>query len=242
MSRKVHMALFDEKPEEVEEVEEVQNYKIGEEEFTQEQLEELVGFGKLAKEADERYNTKFDKVYPAFTKSTQLNKEYETQIADYKKQLEDQAQQPLGDDEDQIRQAKDAARKLGLLTKEDMEGYVTKDKFGTQYSEIRRAEKLLDEMDSFAKEADGKDGRPKFDTEEMISYMNESGIQDFKAAYKIKYEKEIDSWKESQLGKAKKPGLYTENSSTMGTKEPQENKITRDNLQDSMRQALEGRL
>jgi len=50
-----------------------QNYKFGEEEYTKEQLEELVSFGKLAKEAEERYNTKIDRVYPEFTKKNSTN-------------------------------------------------------------------------------------------------------------------------------------------------------------------------
>jgi len=76
------MALF-EKNNDQEQEEVVQNYKFGEEEYTQEQLEELVNFGKLAKEAEEKYDTKIDRVYPEFTKKSQKLKEYEQRIQEY---------------------------------------------------------------------------------------------------------------------------------------------------------------
>lgn len=239
------MALFDNKPED-KEVEESNNFKFGEEEYTREQLEELVGFGKLAKEAETRYNTKIDRVYPEFTKKSQQVKEYEEKMSEYEEKIkgyESRFNQPTNEG-DEIRQAKEAAKKLGLLTREDIEelGLVTRDKFGTQYNEIRKAERLLDDMTKYSGETNGSDGRPKFDIDEILNYMQETGIQDYKAAYKIKYDDELSNWKEKQLSKARKPGLYTEESSTYGDKMPREEKITRESLHDSIRQALEGRL
>ena len=238
------MALFDNKPEET--VEESTNFKFGEEGYTREQLEELVGFGKLAKEAETRYNTKIDRVYPEFTKKSQQVKEYEEKMSEYEEKIkgyESRFNQPTNEG-DEIRQAKEAAKKLGLLTREDIEelGLVTKDKFGTQYNEIRKAERLLDDMTKYSNETNGSDGRPKFDIDSMLSYMQDTGIQDFKAAYKVRYDDELSEWKDKQLSKAKRPGLYTEESSTYGDKMPREEKVTRDTLHDSIRQALEGRL
>ena len=240
------MALF-EKNNDQEQEEVVQNYKFGEEEYTQEQLEELVNFGKLAKEAEEKYDTKIDRVYPEFTKKSQKLKEYEQRIQEYEnkfKEFETKPQQPAYQDDEQVRLAKEAAKKIGLLTKEDIEelGLITKDRFNQEYNQVRQAEKLLDGMNKYSKEFDGSDGRPKFDIDEILEYMNETGIQDYKIAYKIKYDDELTAWKSKELGKAKKPGLYTEENSTLSDKAPRETRTTRDNLSDSIRQALQGRL
>ena len=222
----------------------VQNFKLGEEEYSQEQLEELVNFGKLAKEAEEKYNTKIDKVWPEFTKKSQAIKEYETKIAEYEEQLKQRDQQFSPEDQEQIDQAKEAARKIGLLTKDDLKdlGMMTKDDFEAQYARVSQAQKLLDDMGKYSKEVDGSDGRPKFDVDDMLNYMQDTGIQDFKLAYKVRYDDELTSWKESQLNKAKKPGLYTEKTSTMGEKMPIPDKLDRNNLKDHVRQAMEGSL
>ena len=224
-----------------------QNYKFGEEEYTKEQLEELVSFGKLAKEAEERYNTKIDRVYPEFTKKTQQIKEYEQKLQDYEnkfKEFETKNTQPVYQDDEQVRLAKEAAKKIGLLTKEDIEelGLITKDRFNQEYNSVRQAEKLLDEMTKYAKDLDGSDGRPKFDIDEILEYMNESGINDFKVAYKIKYDDQLTLWKDKEINKSKKPGLYTQDISTFADKSPRESKTTKDNLSDSIRQALQGRI
>jgi len=239
------MALFEKNNDQDREV--VQNYKFGEEEYTKEQLEELVNFGKLAKEAEERYDTKIDRVYPEFTKKSQLIKEYEQKIQDYEskfKEFETKNTQPAYQDDEQVRLAKEAAKKIGLLTKEDIDelGLITKDRFNQEYNSVRQAEKLLDGMTKYSKDLDGSDGRPKFDVDEILEYMNETGIQDYKIAYKIKYDDQLTAWKSKELGKAKRPGLYTEENSTLSDKAPRETRTTRDNLGDSIRQALEGRL
>ena len=239
------MALFDKNNDQENEV--VSNYKFGEEEYTQEQLEELVNFGKLAKEAEERYDTKIDRVYPEFTKKSQLIKEYEQKIQDYEskfKEFETKNTQPAYNDDEQVRLAKEAAKKIGLLTKEDIEelGLITKDRFNQEYNQVRQAEKLLDGMNKYSKELDGTDGRPKFDIDEILEYMNETGIQDYKVAYKVKYDDQLSEWKTRELQKSRKSGLYTEESQTFADKAPRETKTTRNNLSDSIRQALEGRL
>ena len=52
------------------------------------------------------------------------------------------------------------------------------------------------------------------------------------------HEDALDSWKEQQLGKTKKPGLVTETSSSAGSKRPAEVKVTRDNLNQLVSEAL----
>ena len=47
---------------------EIEKVKIGEQEYTQEELDRYVKLGKLAQEAEDKYNTKLDRVWPEYTK------------------------------------------------------------------------------------------------------------------------------------------------------------------------------
>ena len=100
-------------------------------------------------------------------------------------------------------------------------------------------EKLLEECAGLEEEVTGEDGRPKFNTEDMLKHMEETGIKSPMKAYKDKYEKELDEWKESELNKTRGSSLPT--LSSMGTnKQPIAPKVTKDNLNEMVREALLG--
>ena len=216
-------------------------FSLGDKQYTKEELETLVRLGEIGREAEERYNTKLDRVWPEYSRINNENKELQEKIKSYENTQPNQTQLPESE-EQAIREAKEAARKLGLLTKEDIEQYgiVTGDSFRTAYQRERAAERLLDTATGLEKTYNGQDGRPAFKAEDMLRYMLDNNIQDPELAYKIRYEKEIDSWKEQQLAKGKKPGLITERTSNMGTKEPRQVKITRDNLDQMIAEQLYG--
>jgi len=207
--------------------------KIGEKEYTQEELQNLVGIADKTIEIEKNLNTKIDRVYPEYTKATQRNKELEERLNEIK--TRGQGSQEL--DADSIRQAKEAAKKIGIVTDDGVAEFVQKN-FRQMYMRERAAEKLLDDCEDFEKEINGEDGRPKFKTEEILQYMKETGIRNPEKAYKDKYEKEVDSWKEAKLGLAKKPGMITEAGSTAGGKEPARVPVTKDNLQELIRESL----
>ena len=208
--------------------------KLGEEEFSQEELSQLVGLGKSYKEIESKYNTKLDRVWPEFGKSQNRVKELEAELENMKKA----SQMPKDLDENAVREAKEAARKIGLVTDEQFTEFMGKN-FRQFYQQERAAERLLDDCKDFEGEFDGKDGRPAFKTEEILEYMRDTGIKNPELAYKTKFESQLDSWKESQLAKAKRPGLTTV-TETQGFKEPKQVKITTNNLQDLIREQLEG--
>lgn len=203
-------------------------FKVGEEEYSQEDLESLVGLGKMAREAEEKYNTPMDRVYPEYTKSRQELKELKSQI---------ETQVQTGDmSPDQAREALKAAEGIGLVTKDNI-GNLIGDHVRQIYAEQRAADNLLDNTDKLASEIDGSDGRPKFDQKAILEYMRDTGITDPTKAYKIKYEREIDTWKEQQL-KGSGSRVQTLDSSTAGSKSPAPVAITNDNIDELMREAL----
>lgn len=215
-------------PTETEPTEIVEKVKVGEAEYSQEELNRLVGLGKLAQEADTKYNTKIDKVWPEFTKKsqrlTELEKEVETLRASQAPKLPENEEQA-------IKEAKEAARKLGIVTSDDFDEYLDK-KFTQRYQTERQAERLLDEGMKFEKDIDGSDGRPKFVLTDVLEYMrdNMGGQGNLETAYKLMHETQLDTWREQQLNKSKRQGMTTATIPGGSIKEPSSVKVTNDNL------------
>jgi len=214
--------------------------KIGEVEYSEEDLKGLIADGTYKRELEEKLNTKIDKVVPEYTRLTQEKKSWEEQKAAFEKQKEenDRLNQPAPEyDEATIAKAREEAKKLGLFTKDDVEEYV-KAEFPNFYSKQRSGEKLLDQVQALETEINGTDGRPKFEIEEVLAHMRETGIIDPKKAYKDKYEEQLDKWKENQIKGARPAGLLSDSSSSAGGKQPPEVRPNRDNLRKLFREAL----
>ena len=225
--------FFENKEEQKTNEEVIEKIKVGEKEYTQDELQDLVGMGEKTREIESTLNTKIDRVYPEFTKSSQRNKELEAKL----KAMEEAKNAPQDLNEDSIRQAREAAKKIGIVTKDDFASFM-QEHFRSAYQQERQAERLLDECKGLEKEMDGTNGQPKFKTQEVLQWMADNGGKSPKQAYKMMYEKEIDSWKQVELGKAKKPGMTTETASNAGGKEPDRVPVTRDNIEALMKEAL----
>lgn len=222
--------------------EEASTFKIGDKEYSQDELNELVELGNFAREVETKQNTKLDKLYPEFTRKSQKVKELEAEMEKMREEQTKQSEPQQGDlTQEQIAEARKAGRKIGFLTEDSMQDVMSK-QFRQFYLQERAAEKLLDSCEGLASKIDGKDGRPAFKTEEILSYMQETGFKDPEKAYKDKYESEIDAWKAEQINKARKPGMTTIEGSTAGSKQPKPVKVTGNNLEEVMREALEGKI
>ena len=136
--------------------------------------------------------------------------------------------------EDQRRKAiQDELRKNDAVLKPDLDNW-----FDEKVSAREEAQEILDSTKKLEKKFDGKDGRPEFKTEEMLGFMKDNRLSDPSFAYKMKYEKELDTWKEKKLSEKKPGGLVTEESSTAGSKQPPEVKITNQNLDEVVKESL----
>jgi len=219
-----------------------QKIKVGDAEYTQEEINSMVGVAKQVSETEKRYNTRLDRVWPEYGRSQQRIKELETELESARKP---KVEVPA-DEAQQIEEAKRAAKKLGILTKDDLTelGIVTRNDFDNYYRVQRETERILDEAGDLEKEIDGNDGRPPFKKEEILEYMQETGVRNMEVAYKLKYETQLDAWKDSKLGSAKKAGINTMQSqgSGSGNKKPADIKITKDNLNALVQEALEGKI
>ncbi len=224
----------------MDEIKTEEKIKLGEEEYTQAQLSEMVGLAKSVQEAETKYNTKFDKVWPEYGRVQTEKKALEQKVADYESELT-KAKQPVLDptNQAQMRDAVDAAKRLGIVTKDDFESLLDQS-FRKFYVRESAAKDLLQEANDLQEDINGKDGRPAFKTDEILGYMAETGIRNPQIAYKAKYDAELDAWKESKLAEAKKPGLYTQRSVSPGAKEPPRVTANKDNLEALISEQLYG--
>lgn len=206
--------------------------KIGEKEYSQEELNKLVSLGEKASEIEKNHGS-FDKYVSEYGRRSKEIGEYKTKLEEMEAQMASMKQATSAADlsPEQVEIAKKQLN--NLLGGEP----ITQGNFAKMYVAMREGEKLLEECDGLAGEIDGKDGRPKFDRDEIINYMSETGIKKPLAAYKDKYEKELEGWQTNQLS-AKPKGMDTLQPG--GEKQPQEVRPTRENLNKLMNEALWG--
>jgi regulator of replication initiation timing len=209
--------------------EELDRIKIGEVEYESKELEELVGKGKRLDEFAKKYNTDPDKAWSAYGKTTQENKELKLELDRLREQVKFQSGAQAELTQDQIQAAKDQLKNLGVVTREGLDQW---------YQERRSGERLLDECKSYEEEISGDDGRPKFVTNDILTHMAETGMKNPLKAYKDKFEKELDAWKESELNKEKGSVLPTLTTTT--AKQPKTVPVTKDNLGQLIREQLYG--
>lgn len=225
------MAFFDEnKQEEAEE--QINKFKIGEEEFTEDELSGILGKYKKLEEVEKEHGD-LDNIVSNYGRRA-------NEIGDLKKQLEEA--QSAKD-----KKAENDGEAPQPLTRSEIEevfnesGVVTTKNFTTFYNQMRSAEKLIGQCSRIEKKHNPYEAEelPEFKTQEMLEYMDQNRITDPEKAYKLRYEKEIDEWKSKQYSKAKPQAQHTEGASTPGAKEPAEVKIDGTNLKQILREHLD---
>lgn len=212
--------------------------KVGEREYTQEELSALVGLGETAREIELKQNTKLDRVFPEFTKSRQELKDLKGELEELRSTQERFKQAITGENEapdpEALKaQAIEQARSLGLVTKEDAMQAAF---------EAVRAKETLDEIKAINKDAESN-GKPRVDPKELLDWMGQNGLENASVTvgYKLKYENELDAWKQNKLEGIKQPGFETQSSSTAGSKEPptDRDRLTKSNFSDRLRAFVE---
>jgi len=171
-----------------------------------------------------------------------------TQIGELKGQLETY-QGKLGDIEaaelskkqaDPQYQDTQAARQQLDSLLSDM-GYAKKADTIQELNTMTEGRQLLSEMDGLATKGNpyGEEGLPKFDTKEMLGFMDQYGVKNPEMAYDIMYKDEIATWKAGEMSKASPGGLHTDESSGAGqSKQPDPVKVTHKNIDELVRSSL----
>lgn len=206
--------------------------KVGGVEYDQGELERLVGLGKIGAEAEDKYKTRIDRVWPEFTKGQQKLQELEARLTQ-REQAEIAARQAKGEElsPDQLREvARKQGKELGIMFQED---------FDQMYVQRRAAERLLEDVDVLVSQTAEK-GQPKTTREDLLKHMQETGIKNPEKAYKDMFEEELEKWRTEQVEKARPSGFTTAFQSTAGAKQPAPVKITKENLGQLVSEALSG--
>ena len=209
--------------------EELEKIKLGEEEYTADELRALVSDGKFKRDVESKQNTKIDQVMASWTKATQENAELRKIVADIKKEnLDKKPVDQLTPEEIQQR-AIGEADKLGLIHRGNVRNEIISVIEGQElvYS--------IREMMSEAKEV----GKPTIDVRDFLQYMSDEGYKNPVVAYKEKFTNELSQWEKDQVVKLKKDNFTTISKSAAGSKNPESpGPTTRDNFQSRLREAL----
>ena len=199
----------------------IEKVKVGEEEYTQEELSKLVGLGKIGQEAESKYNVTLDKVWQNHQSTINDKKALEEELKTYKdKEIQAAKSKEEVSQEEAEKMALEQAEKLGLMTKKSVDQYI---------AQVFSARDLINQTQS-AISKHVSEGKPDITTDDLLAYMDEQGIKNPDAAYKLKFEPEIEKIKEAKLSTIKQNGVVTNQTSTAGAKVPEPVKITRDNL------------
>lgn len=212
---------------------EAEKIKVGEKEYTQEEVTKLVGLGELGAELESKWNTKLDRLYPEYTKVTQRIRELEEEKST-KEASQVQAKAQKGEElstTEQENLVRQELSKYGVVTEEKVNDYI---------ANFLAGKDLLDKTQKVVSEAE-TEGKPKVSAEDLLLYMQESGIKDPIVAYKVKFEEDLEKIKEQQLMQMKKPGLITTTESTAGAKVPQQNPVTKENLSSVLAEFMQAR-
>jgi len=201
--------------------------KVGEEEYSQDELQKMVGLGKVASELETKWNTDINRLFPEYTKLSQEKKEW------IKQQEETPAPAVVKEEggEDEVQQAVSKLKELGFISRDDVDKEVS-----NKVMSVLAAKELLADTEKLVKDQAGL-GNPRLSSEELLEYMQETGIKRPDLAYKAKFEKELDEIKEKKLGEIKPKGIITEDGGA-GEKVPQAKPITRHNITEALSEVL----
>lgn len=210
------------------------------------ELQSFIDKGKQTLDLEKQWDTPVDRVWPEYGQTRETLKTTAAERDALKQEVEQfKAKQQQGTDTPaDLHEAKEAARKLGIPLREDLEkeGYIKKDDLekylserDQQQQEMRR---ILDRASELEKEIDGSDGRPAFNKKVVLAYASAYKIPDLKKAYEEMNESQLESWQKQQVDAKRPKGLKT--LGTGGAKAPRETKVTDDNVSDNLKEALWG--
>jgi len=219
--------FFPKDEEETEESQEPEKIKVGENEYSQEDLNSLVGLGSKLKEFEEKQGQEFDDVVKSWGQRGERIGEYKKEIEALKKASEPAPAEGAPQTEEQLaEQVRAEAKKYNLLTADD---------FDNLYQQRRSSERVLAKTRSVARRAE-KEGKPKVAVEKLLEFMADpDNPKDPQKAYNVMFEPELDKYKEEQLMKVKKPGMITQETTSAGSKQPKKVIPTADNLEQMLK-------
>lgn len=194
--------------EEQAEVVQVEKIKLGETEYTQDELNKLVGLGRIAQEAEEKYDRPISKFWPEYTKERQRADSLEAELTTYRNKATESTTPGEQTDAQLRQQARQQAEDLGLVTNEKVQEYIRNEIAG---------QRLIDNINGIVDTVTAE-GKPRTSAEDILRYMRDEGVKNPQNAYELMYKDELKTWEKTQLESLKQPRMVTEAASTAGSK------------------------
>lgn len=205
----------------------VEKIKVGETEYSQEELNKLVGLGKIGLEAEEKFKTPIDKVWPTTQRVINENKELRDRVDSYEKA---KVQEKVNQGQ-QLTAEETAAQVRAELKKY---GVVFEDEFPAKSQEIfvrnQQASEILKDTRNAVEKYKNDYGVDTTD-ERVLEYMKDTGVTKPEVALKLMFEDKIDQVKEQKLKGIRPQGMVTSQTSQAGGKVPEPVKVSKDNLE-----------
>jgi len=222
--------------------------KVGDKEYTQDELSGLVGLGETAKEYETKWNRKISEFYPDYTQKSQRLSELEKKDAERARVADEQLKREQEEKDKELAERQEAgkltpeeqrafaikqAKDLGLVTREEFEAEVDK-----RVARYRTGEKLIDDtriaIDEFKEKYNVNST-----VDDVLKYMDDNGFRKPEKALKDMFEPQVDKWKEEQIKKLRPEGFFSQDTGTAGAKEPPKREpITKDKLKEAIRNSL----
>jgi hypothetical protein len=196
---------------------ELEKIKIGEKEYSQDELTKLVGLGEFADRVQQEQDRSVKDIYPKYIETTKELSELKKKVGEFETFQarltgKDQEVTPEMMAED----AKAKLKELGYLPSEEINKVVQE-----QVMAHIQAKELLDEVKGINRIAE-EAGKPKVDPNELFNYMDQTGIKDPTIAYEVKFKNELKSWEQTKVNEIKPQGFTTQETSSAGAKTPTE--------------------
>lgn len=210
-----------------------QKFTIGDKEYSQDELNDLVTRGEFARDVETKFNTKLDRVVPDYTRSTQETAELRKKLADMEKaQYEAKAQQGQLSQAELIQRAKQEAQGIGLMTDENTPALIR-----TEIEKYRLEDAIAGEVEELS--GMGINADPQVIKRYMSSM--EGDTVNLGDAVKDLYGPQVKLYQENELKNGKPEGLYTDRGSNAGSfRLPENTKVDDSNIGALLAEAIGG--
>ena len=210
--------------------------KVGEKEYDQDTLQKLVGLGEIGLEAEQKFKTRIDRVWPQFQSIINEKKELEEKLATFEaekkaqhdKELEERMKQfeggkttpsdKNGEESTPQQFTKEQIREIALKQAEELG--IGPEAMKKTVMEVLQGQQLIKDISDVIDDMT-TEGLPTATVDDIINHMQETGIKNPTRAYKDLFEKEYLEKQAEKIASIKRgPGLPTVQQSTAGAKVP----------------------
>lgn len=253
--RKLYEDFFDaNNPRDVGNTNVEEKIKVGEKEYSQAELQRIVGLGEIGLEAETKYKTRIDRVWPQFQSIVNEKKEMSEKLAKFEsdrqqaeKELErsqnpqQQSQQPNQQQQYQPQFTEQQIREAALKQAEEL-GIGPKAQYELAKKaamEVMQGQQLISDVSTVIDNMTA-DGLPTATVEDVLNHMQTEGFRNPEKAYKDMFEKEYYAKQMEKTSQLQRGGIPSTQPSNAGAKVPPPVKATKDNLDQLVAEALQG--